>query len=92
MKISTGRELVDVERYNTGDVVSTDKKVEAIPLDPDSVAGSFPNDIIIRITTELAKTGAVLAGRTGGSPDEEEAGVIKSGDQLVIELRKIGKK
>lgn len=89
--ISTGRELVEVDRYNSGDVFSAEKKVLAIPLDPDSVATSFPTDILVKITSELAKTGSVLAGRTGSTPDDEDPGVIANGDQLVIQLRKIGK-
>lgn len=88
--ITTGRELVEVDRYNSGDVFSAEKKVVAIPLDPDSVASSFPNDILVRITSELAKTGSVLAGKTG-TPDEEDPGVIANGDQLIVALRKIGK-
>jgi hypothetical protein len=91
-KISTGRELVDVERYTgSGDVFSSEKKVQTLPIDPDSIATAFPNDIIMRLTSELSKTGAVLVG-VSGTPDEEDAGVIKKGDSLVVELRKIGKK
>jgi putative sterol carrier protein len=90
-KISNGRELVDTERYAGGDVTSTDKRVVAIPIDPDSVVTAFPNDILSRITGELAKTEAVLAG--SGTPGaDDETGVVKKGDQLLATLKKIGQK
>ncbi|HKQ68717.1 MAG TPA: hypothetical protein VJT73_05225 [Polyangiaceae bacterium] len=90
-KISTGRELVETERYQTGDVFSSEKKVATIPLDPDSVASSFPNDILTRITSELAKTEGVLAG-SGTPGDDDETGVIAKGEQLLTALKKIGQK
>jgi len=90
-KIASGRELVDADRYTGGDVFSTEKKVVAIPVDPDSVVSSFPNDILSRITGELAKTEAVLAG--SGTPGaDDETGVVKKGDMLLAALKKIGAK
>jgi hypothetical protein len=90
-KISNGRELVDTDRYAGGDVTSTEKKVVAIPIDPDSVVSSFPNDILSRITGELAKTEAVLVG--SGTPGaDDETGVMRKGDQLLATLKKIGQK
>jgi hypothetical protein len=90
-KISTGRELVQTERFQGGKdpIFSTEKKVVAIPLDPDSVSSSFPTDILGRITGELAKTEAIMNGTAGG---EEEQGIIKKGEQLLIALKKIGAK
>lgn len=91
-KISTGRELVDVERYATGDVVSTDpaKKILVVPVAPDSIATSFPNDVVMRISSELSKTAKVLGGGSSGSPDDDDEGVIKEGERLLTELKKIG--
>ena len=92
-KISNGRELVEAERYNDGNVItaSPEKKIVAIPIDPDSVASSFPTDILSRITSELAKTDAVLSGN--GTPgDDNENGVLKKGEMLLTALRKIGQK
>src|SRR5262249_43273228 len=91
-KISTGRELVDTERYSTGDVTSTDKKVFAVPIDPDSVATAFPTDLPPLTPSELAKTEAVLNGSSGGPGEDDDAGVLKKGDQLLASLRKIGQK
>jgi hypothetical protein len=92
-KISNGRELVEAERYNAGDVFTAnpDKKIIALPVDPDSVASSFPTDILSRITSELAKTGTILQG-TGTPGDDNENGVIKKGETLLVALRKIGQK
>ena len=89
-KISNGREFVDTDRYATGDVISTEKKVVAIPLEPESVAAAFPNDILGRITSELAKTAGTLSGGTG--PDDNDSGIIKKGEQLLTALKKIGQK
>ena len=93
-KISTGRELVQTERFMGGakeGVFSTEKKVLAIPLDPDSVMTSFPTDILGRITSELAKTEGIMNG-SGTPGQEDEQGILKKGEQLLIALRKIGAK
>jgi len=92
-KISNGRELVDADRFNGGekDLYSTEKRINVIPLDPDSVANSFPTDILSRITSELAKTETILTG-TGRPGDDNEQGVLTKGDQLLVALRKIGQK
>ncbi len=92
-KISNGRELVDAERYNAGEVFTAnpDKKIIALPIDPDSVASSFPTDILSRITSELAKTSTILQG-TGTPGDDNENGIIKKGDTLLVALRRIGQK
>lgn len=89
-KISTGKELVDVERWmGRGDVISTNKVV-GLPVEPGSIAQAFPNDVVMRIQSELMKTGTILAGRTGGLPDEDEAGVLSRGEMLIEQLKKIG--
>ena len=90
-KISTGRELVQTERYMGKDVFSTDKKVLAIPLDPDSVATAFPTDILGRVIGELAKTEAIMTG-SGAPGTDDEQGILKKGEQLLVALRKIGQK
>jgi len=90
-KISNGRELVDTDRYNGGDVISSEKKIMTIPLDPDSVSNSFPSDVLARITSELAKTEAVLTG-SGTPGDDNETGVLVKGDDLLKALRKIGQR
>jgi hypothetical protein len=90
-KISNGRELVEADRYSDGAVFSTEKKISAVPLDPDSVTSAFPTDILSRITSELAKTDAILSGN--GTPgDDNENGVLKKGEILLTALRKIGQK
>ncbi|HMI89499.1 MAG TPA: hypothetical protein VK550_35735 [Polyangiaceae bacterium] len=92
-KISTGRELVQTERFQGGKegVFSTEKKVFAVPLDPDSVSTSFPTDILGRITSELAKTEGIMNG-SGAPGEEDEQGILKKGEQLLIALKKIGAK
>ena len=89
-KITTGRDVVEVERWTgKGEPISAGGKVIGLPLEPGSVTTVFPNDVVMRIQSELVKTGTILEGRTGGLPDEEEAGVLKQGDQLIAQLKKI---
>jgi hypothetical protein len=92
-KISTGRELVDSERYATGDPTTADptKKIITIPVAPESVAAALGTGIIGRITSELAKTDAILSG-SGTPGDEDENGILKKGDALLTALKRIGQK
>jgi hypothetical protein len=90
-KISNGRELVQTDRYQGKDVISTDKKIVAVPLDPDSVSTSFPTDVLGRITSELAKTEGIMNG-SGTPGQDDEQGIVKKGEQLLIALRRIGQK
>jgi hypothetical protein len=90
-KISTGRELVDSERYSTGDVNSSEKKVLTIPLEPESVSAAVGGGVIGRITSELAKTDAILSG-SGTPGDDDETGLLKKGEVLLTALRKVGQK
>jgi len=92
-KISTGRELVDSERYSTGDPTTADptKKIVTIPVSPDSVGTAVGGGIIGRITSELAKTDAILSG-SGTPGDDDETGVLKKGEALLTALRRIGQK
>src|SRR5690606_41717949 len=91
-KITTGRDVVEVERWTgKGEPISAGGKVIGLPLEPGSVTTVFPNDVVMRIQSELVKTGTILEGRTGGLPDEEEAGVLKQGDQLIAQLKKIAR-
>jgi hypothetical protein len=92
-KISTGRELVDSERYSTGDPTTADptKKIITIPVDPGSVSAAVGTGIVGRITSELAKTDGILSG-TGTPGDDDENGVLKKGEALLTALKRIGQK
>jgi len=90
-KITTGREVVETDRYQGGDVTTTDRRIVAVPIDPDSVANAFPSDVLQRITSELMKTSGVLSG-SGQPGADDETGVVKKGEQLLAALKKIGAK
>ena len=92
-KISTGRELVDSERYSAGDPTTADptKKIVTIPVSPDSIASAVGGGILGRITSELAKTDATLSG-SGTPGDDDESGVLKKGEVLLTALKRIGQK
>jgi hypothetical protein len=85
------RERQDINRYEAGDFYSTAEKRAGIPLEPESVAAAFPNDISARVLSELAKTAQLLNGEPGGE-GESSAGVIKNGKELSKALREMGKK
>ncbi len=88
------REKQDIARYEAGDVFSTQDRRVGIPLEPESVAAAFPNDVSSRVLSELLKTRQLLVGSPGGASGEDEAsaGVIKNGKELVKALREMGKK
>ncbi|HEU4407592.1 MAG TPA: hypothetical protein VFS43_20165 [Polyangiaceae bacterium] len=86
------REKQDIARYEAGDFFSTQEKRVGIPVEPESVAAAFPNDISARVLSELAKTSQLLNGEPGGDGGEASAGVIKNGKELAKALREMGKK
>jgi hypothetical protein len=89
-QIMASGQAVDTARYDKGDVFSTESKVITFPLDPSSVASAFPDTVLAKIQSELLKTNEVLNGRAGIPGGEDEtSGVIKNGDTLLVELRKI---
>jgi hypothetical protein len=92
-KITNGSNSTEAERYAQGDVITAnpDKKIVAVPLEPDSVQANFPSDVLSRIIAELMKTNVVLQG-TGQPGDDNENGVVKKGDMLLTALKKIGQK
>jgi hypothetical protein len=92
-KITNGSSSTEAERYAQGDVITAnpDKKIVAVPLEPDSVQANFPTDVLSRIIAELGKTNVVLQGN-GQPGDDNENGVVKKGDVLLTALKKIGQK
>jgi len=89
-QIMAGSQAVDTSRYDKGDVFSSDTKVVTFPLDPDSIVSAFPNDVLNRVQSELSKTDEVLRGRPEiPGVQDESPGVIKNGEALLVELRKI---
>ncbi len=87
------RQVLSLSRYDSGEPFSTAQKQYGIPLEPVSVGAAFPNDISTRVLSELSKTATILNGVKAATPDEEDqAGVIRSGELLVEALKKIAAK
>jgi hypothetical protein len=87
------REKQEIARYDGGDIFSTQERRVGVPLEPESVAAAFPNDVSSRVLSELAKTAQLLNGEPGnGEGDEASAGVIKNGKELAKALREMGKR
>jgi hypothetical protein len=86
------KEVQEVTRYTSGDILSTRDKRIGIPIEPQSLGAAFPNDISTRILSELAKTGELLQGVEGQGEDETRPGLLKTGAKLVESLNKIAAK
>lgn len=86
------REVQEVNRYDSGEVVSSREKRVGIPIEPQSIGAAFPNDISGRILSELSKTAELLNGVEGSGEDESRPGLLKTGTKLVEALNKIAAK
>lgn len=96
--VGTG-ENIEVTRYTGGEPfvkpgtgANARPTVYAIPIEPDGVAKVFPNELAKRLETEIGGTVQVIVGVTGGAVDDEKAGLIKLGDDIIKDLKEIGKK
>jgi len=92
-------ENVEVERFKSGEPfvkpgVGANAKptVYGVPIEPDGITRVFPNDLSTRIQTEVGGAMQVMNGVTGGGVDNETTGLIKLGEDLVKDLKEIGKK
>lgn len=101
LKIDTGKELVEAERYATGEpfVKAPQREgqkptVYAIPIEPDGITKSFPSRLSQRIEEELKTMGALIAGTPPGEvrPEDEKPGLIKLADEIIRELNAVGAK
>ena len=86
-------EKQSVSRYDSGEIFSSRDRRLGIPLEPESVAAAFPDDVSNRVKNELVKTAKVLGGTADEGPDgDQRPGVIKNGNLLLEALRKIAAK
>jgi outer membrane murein-binding lipoprotein Lpp len=92
-------EDIQVERFKSGEPFIKAPKTEkekptiyAIPIEPDGIAKVFPNEIAKRVEAELSATMLLIAGTPTGTAaaDDEKVGVLKTGEDLVKDLRAIG--
>ena len=86
------REVQEVSRYDSGDVLSSREKRVGIPIEPQSLGAAFPNDVSNRILSELSKTAELLNGVEGTGDEETRPGLLKTGTKLVESLNKIASK
>ncbi|MBI5533232.1 MAG: hypothetical protein HY898_10975 [Deltaproteobacteria bacterium] len=101
LKIKGVGEDIEAERYKTGEPFVKPGKTEkdkptvyVTPIEPDGIARIFPNEISKRVETELSGATLLIAGTASGTTgvDDERTGVLKTGEDLVKELRAIGAK
>jgi len=78
---------MEATRYDSGDPAFTEAKKLAIPLDPTSVSATFPSDVVGQIVGQVVKTGQLING--GGDGEDSSAGLIKTGEALVTNLKKL---
>jgi hypothetical protein len=84
------RQTMEATRYDSGEPLFSDQKKLAIPLDPTSVAATFPSDVVGQIVGQVIKTGELING--GGEGEDAKAGLIKNGEALINNLKKIAAK
>ena len=84
------RQSLEATRYDSGDPLFSEQKKLAIPLDPTSVSATFPSDVVGQIVGQVSKTGELING--GGEGEDSSAGLLKTGDALIANLKKIAAK
>lgn len=85
------RQSMEATRYDSGDPAFSEQKKLAIPLDPSSVAATFPSNVVGQIVGQVIKTGELINGtNTGGENDS--AGLLKTGEALIANLKKLAAK
>jgi hypothetical protein len=91
-------EVIDAERYKSGEpfvkpgaTPNAKPTIYAAPIEPDGVARAFPNDIGKRVEAELAAATTLIAGSASETDPDAKSGLLKLGEELIKELRAVGK-
>lgn len=84
------KQAMEATRYDSGEPMFSDAKKLAIPLDPTSVSATFPSDVVGQIVGQVIKTGELINGVNQG--EDSSNGLIKNGEALVVNLKKIAAK
>jgi hypothetical protein len=80
---------VDAVRWLKGDL--TGNKPVAIPIEPKTVAGFTGQKIILDLRGALAETAALVEGNQSPIPSEQTDGLLKEGQRIAEELKKIAR-
>lgn len=83
------RQAIEATRYESGEPMFSDTKKLALPVDPGSVSATFPSDVVTQIVARVVETGALI---NGGDGEDASPGLIKTGDALINNLKKIAAK
>lgn len=73
-------------RWKKGDLTASDPVV--IPVDPSSVAAFTSEQLVYKLSSALLNIHQLIEGNKD-DPRNETAGLLKDGEQLVVELRKL---
>jgi cytochrome oxidase Cu insertion factor (SCO1/SenC/PrrC family) len=73
-------------RWKKGDLTATDPVV--IPVDPSSVAAFTSEQLVYKLSSALLNIHDLIEGKKD-DPRNETSGLLKDGEQLVVELRKL---
>lgn len=85
------RQSMEATRYDSGEPMFSDQKKLAIPLDPGSVAATFPSNVVGQIVGQVIKTGELINGTNSGG-ENDSAGLLKTGEALIANLKKLAAK
>lgn len=81
---------VDVERYSKGEVIATGDVKLAIPMDEKTVAGLTSFQLVFSLRKALADIKDLIDGVQSPDPRLQTDGLLKDGERLIEQLRKIG--
>lgn len=98
--LRVGTEVVDSKRYKSDEPFMKpaarqgDKPtIFTIPIQPESVAASFPDRFGQKMEEELKAITILINGASGtGNPDDDKPGLINTSDDLLRQLKEIGAK
>ncbi|MFW5739617.1 MAG: hypothetical protein ACOC1F_04560 [Myxococcota bacterium] len=101
LKLDTGSEVVDANRYSSGEPFMKHPRREgdkptiyAIPIEPDGLSKAFPPRLSQRIESELKAIAGLISGTQPGQvrPEDEKPGLLKLADDIIRELNAVGAK
>lgn len=85
-EIKSGNKTEKLDRYTKGDPSSE----QLIPVAPETHALVCPADTLFKLARELRDLGTALKGAGGAAGEEDNTGVITSGQKLIEVLKGIG--
>jgi hypothetical protein len=81
---------LEATRWSKGDLTGGDKP-PAILVDPKTVAGFTQKQVVFQLKGAIEDTRSLVEGKQSQIPSEQTDGLLKEGDRLVQELKKVAR-